>query len=92
MVIYLFLSSHADVEEGGETVFPRIGVSVTPKRGKAVLWPSTLDSDLERQDGRTHHAAAPVIKGVKYAANSWIHLYNFEKSNLWGCTGAFDYL
>mgnify|MGYP005993173991 FL=1 len=36
------------------------------------------------------HEAKPVIKGTKYAANSWIHLYNYAKSNLWGCTGAFD--
>jgi hypothetical protein len=89
-----------------------------------------MNDDLNKQDPRTHHAAAPVIKGMypvvdffvvvlwlyfiyfdiayisvifprtyvslvsgtKYAANSWIHSYNFEKSNLWGCTGAFDYL
>lgn len=47
---------------------------------------------MEEQDTRTTHEAAPVIKGVKYAANTWIHLYDFEHSNLWGCTGAFDYL
>jgi hypothetical protein len=47
---------------------------------------------LPQQDPRTNHAAAAVIKGKKYAANAWIHLYDFAKSNLWGCTGAFDYL
>jgi hypothetical protein len=47
---------------------------------------------LLQQDPRTNHAAAAVIKGKKYAANAWIHLYDFAKSNLWGCTGAFDYL
>jgi hypothetical protein len=49
-----------------------------------------MDHDLEHQDGRTNHEALAVIKGKKYAANSWIHLYNFEHSNLWGCTGTFD--
>jgi len=89
LTFFLYLS---DVEEGGETNFPYINISVKPKKGKAVLWPSVLDDNLERQDPRTNHAAAPVIRGTKYAANSWIHLYNFEKSNLWGCTGAFDYI
>ena len=63
---------------------------VKPKKGKALLWPSTLSEDPERQDMRTMHEARPVIKGIKFAANSWIHLYNFVQPNLWGCTGTFD--
>jgi prolyl 4-hydroxylase len=65
---------------------------VKPKKGSAILWPSTFNDDLQKQDHRTSHEAKPVINGIKYAANSWIHLYDFEKSNLWGCTGTFDYL
>ena len=41
-------------------------------------------------DYRTEHEAKPVIKGLKFAANSWIHLYDYERPNLWGCTGVFD--
>jgi len=89
LTFFLYLS---DVEEGGETHFPQLGLKVKPKKGSAVLWPSVLNHDVERQDYRTVHEAMPVIKGVKFAANSWIHLYNFEKPNLWGCTGAFDYI
>lgn len=69
-----------------------MSVQVKPKRGRALVWPSVLDENPEDQDIRTNHAAAPVIKGKKYAANAWIHLYDFAKSNLWGCTGAFDYV
>lgn len=87
LTFFLYLS---DVEEGGETDFPRIKIRVKPKRGKAVLWPSTYDHEPTKQDARTHHQALPVIKGTKFAANSWIHSHNFEKSNLWGCTGTFD--
>ena len=60
LTFYLYLS---DVEEGGETNFPRLGsggVAVTPKRGRAVLWPSTMSDNLERQDPRTHHEAKAV--------------------------------
>ncbi len=78
------------MEEGGETAFPTLGITVPPKKGKALLWPSVMDSNLEEIDHRTTHEARPVIKGIKYAANAWIHLYDFATSNLWGCTGTFD--
>ena len=63
---------------------------VKPSKGKALLWPSVMDDNLEAQDYRTNHEARAVIKGKKFAANTWIHLYDFENSNLWGCTGTFD--
>ena len=87
LTFFLYLS---DVEEGGATAFPSLGLSVKPKKGQALLWPSTLSENPERTDHRTYHEAQPVIKGVKYAANTWIHLYNYRIPNLWGCTGAFD--
>eukprot|EP01036_Dinobryon_divergens_P028413 gene28414-37350_t len=89
LTFFLYLS---DVEEGGETAFPSLGIAVKPKKGKALLWPSTLSDFPEDQDARTFHEARPVIKGLKYAANSWIHMYDYEKPNLWGCTGSFDEL
>ena len=89
LTFFLYLS---DVEEGGETAFPSLGISVTPKKGRALLWPSTLDDKPSKIDGRTIHEARPVHKGVKLAANAWIHLYDFRTPNLWGCTGAFDQL
>lgn len=65
---------------------------VKPKKGRALLWPSTMDSDPTEMDQRTFHEAKPVIKGRKFAANAWIHLYNFMEPNKWGCTGSFDEL
>jgi prolyl 4-hydroxylase len=87
LTFFLYLS---DVAEGGETNFPSLNISVKPKRGRAVLWPSTLDGRPDITDRRTVHEAKPVIKGIKYAANAWLHLYNFKVPNLWGCTGSFD--
>ena len=43
LTFFLYLS---DVEEGGETAFPSLGIKVEPKKGKAVLWPSVMDHDL----------------------------------------------
>jgi hypothetical protein len=39
-------------------------------------------------DARTHHAALPVERGIKLAANHWIHLRNYKTPNLHGCTGS----
>jgi prolyl 4-hydroxylase len=89
LTFFLYLS---DVEEGGYTNFPNLGIAVQPKKGRALLWPSTTTANPNVIDGRTLHEAQPVISGVKYAANAWIHLYNFQIPNLWGCTGTFDNL
>jgi prolyl 4-hydroxylase len=87
LTFFMYLS---DVEEGGETHFNNLKLKVKPKKGRAVLWPSVMDGDLLKQESRTHHEALPVIKGLKIAANSWIHLYDYKVPNLWGCTGSFD--
>lgn len=87
LTFFLYLS---DVDEGGETDFPDVGLTVKPERGAAILWPSVLNSDLMEIEPNTHHAAMPVKKGTKFAANSWLHLYDYRVPNLWGCTGAFS--
>lgn len=86
--ILTFFFYISDVEEGGETYFPALGISIKPKRGRALLWPSVLDSGLlYTRDERTIHEAKPVIKGLKFAANAWIHSRDYVKADLWGCTG-----
>lgn len=75
------------VEEGGETRFNKLDITVTPKQGRAILWPSVLDSNLNAPETFTYHEALPVLKGVKYAANAWIHLNDFKTAHAIGCTG-----
>jgi prolyl 4-hydroxylase len=59
-----------DVEEGGETVFPQAGVSVSPSRGSAVYFHYT---NRHRQvDPLSLHAGAPVIRGEKWVATQWM--------------------
>ena len=72
-----------NVEAGGHTHFPRLNISVRPKRGSALLWPSVLDHDPNERDDRTDHEALPVASGTKYAANYWLHMYRYR--GLDGC-------
>lgn len=82
--LFLYLN---DVPEGGGTKFPKVGIEVTPKRGRAVLWPSVLDETPMLIDRRTVHSAEPVLKGQKFGANAWLHQYDFKGPNFKGCTG-----
>lgn len=82
LTLYIYLN---DVEEGGETSFPIMNKTVTPKQGRAVLWPSVLNEDPSKEDKRTVHTALPVIKGTKYGANAWIHMRDFKTPNKNGC-------
>jgi len=75
LTFFLYLS---DVEEGGETAFPHLDIAVKPRKGKALLWPSVHNDDLLKPEQLSLHEARPVLKGRKYAANSWIHLYDYK--------------
>ncbi|KAL3934164.1 MAG: hypothetical protein SGBAC_010060 [Bacillariaceae sp.] len=87
LTFFLYLT---DVEEGGETKFNSLDVQAKPKQGRALVWPSVNNEDPTTWDPRTYHEALPVTKGTKFAANHWIHLYDHERANKWGCTGSFS--
>jgi len=57
------------------TNFPDLGITVEPKKGRALLWPSIMNAEPMIQDGRTRHQALPVEKGLKFGANAWVHMY-----------------
>jgi prolyl 4-hydroxylase len=59
-----------DVEEGGETVFPEIGLKVIPKAGNALYF--TYMNSTGQCDPLTLHAGCPVIKGEKWIATRWV--------------------
>ena len=82
LTFYFYLN---DVEEGGGTRFPKIGLEVTPKKGRAVLWPSVFDHDPNKEDHRSDHTALPVKKGIKYGCNAWIHQRDFQTNAAKGC-------
>lgn len=82
LTLFLYLN---DVEDGGGTNFPYLDITVQPKRGRALLWPSVLDEDPNRKDSRTEHQALPVKKGIKYGANAWLHQRDFKDAYRRGC-------
>ena len=83
--MYTFFLYLNDVDGGGETRFPLLNISVKPKRGRALLWPSILDGAPLERDDRTDHEARAVTAGNKYAANYWLHMYDFQGPSSKGC-------
>mmetsp|Transcript_8247 Transcript_8247/g.12638 ORF Transcript_8247/g.12638 Transcript_8247/m.12638 type:complete len:442 (-) Transcript_8247:110-1435(-) len=82
ITVFLYLN---DVEAGGGTDFPDLKLTVQPKRGSALIWPSVLDEDPNKKDGRTMHQALAVEKGTKFGANAWLHMRDFKTPNKNGC-------
>lgn len=59
-----------DVVEGGATVFPMLGLRVTPKKGMAVYFEySNSDGQV---DPLTLHGGEPVEKGEKWIITKWM--------------------
>ena len=83
LTFFLYLS---DVEEGGATNFVGLKLPVKPKKGRAVLWPSVLDSNPMEKDPRTDHEAQNVIAGTKFGANAWLHMFDYVSPQTRGCT------
>jgi prolyl 4-hydroxylase len=83
LTFFLYLSN---VTAGGGTDFPQLGITVMPKQGQALLWPSVLNSDPMAKDSRTYHQAMDVEEGLKFAANGWIHMYDYQTAQKKGCT------
>lgn len=63
LVIYL-----SDVDQGGATIFPDAGLSVTPVKGNAVFF----SYDTPAPSSLTLHGGAPVERGEKWIATKWV--------------------
>jgi prolyl 4-hydroxylase len=61
-----------EVQAGGSTDFPRLGVSIRPEAGLLVAW-----DNMDRK-GRPNrallHAGTPVERGAKYVVTQWYRL------------------
>lgn len=65
--IILYLN---DVEHGGETFFPKLNFSVSPRKGMAVYFEYFYND--KNINELTLHGGAPVITGEKWVATQWM--------------------
>ncbi|SDN88601.1 prolyl 4-hydroxylase [Bacillus sp. OK048] len=59
-----------DVDEGGETFFPKLNFSVCPQKGMAVYFEYFYNEQMLNE--LTLHGGAPVVKGDKWIATQWM--------------------
>lgn len=59
----------SDVEEGGATEFPRLGIAFPPQPGTLLVWNNALPGGAPNVD--VIHAGLPVDRGVKYVITKW---------------------
>lgn len=64
-----------DVPEGGQTVFPRLGLAVSPVRGNACYF--EYGDGEGRVDTRSLHASALVTGGDKWVMTKWMRARRF---------------
>lgn len=69
--IATWINYMSDIDAGGATVFPNIGVRVKPEKGSAGFWFNLFKNGEGDMD--TRHAACPVLAGSKWVSNKWIH-------------------
>lgn len=60
-----------DVTKGGGTKMTKLGITISPEKGKLLLFNNTLSSDNHTRDEMSEHAGMPVEVGEKYAFNLW---------------------
>ena len=73
MVMYL-----NEVEEGGTTIFPEIGLEVVPKKGSAVYFEYT--NSHGQLDKLTLHGGSPVTRGEKWIVTKWMRQRRYGES------------
>lgn len=67
LTIILYLNN---VEGGGGTIFPELGLEFLPEKGAALMFASiTREGALQPQ---SLHGGSPVVSGVKWIATRWI--------------------
>ena len=68
----------SDVQAGGFTAFPMLGLSMKPEKGSAVFWMNVIP--IGHRQRLSLHGGCPVAIGSKWITNKWIKYYDqFKK-------------
>ncbi|CAG5117913.1 unnamed protein product [Candidula unifasciata] len=70
--VLMYLS---DVEDGGETAFPYLGIWAKPKKGRALVWNNMSPDGVCEEHSK--HIASVVKKGSKYILIRWYYYKTF---------------
>ena len=68
-----------DVESGGETVFPEVGLEVSPQRGNAAYF--EYCNSRSQVDHLSLHGGNPVLAGEKWVATKWMRQRRFVSAS-----------
>ena len=66
---WTFMINLNSPDEGGETLFSKVGHSFSPKPGQAVIWYNLQDNG--QRNPYSLHGGNPVIRGEKLIITSW---------------------
>ncbi|WP_077620310.1 2OG-Fe(II) oxygenase [Bacillus sinesaloumensis] len=69
-----------NVPAGGQTVFPKAGVSIVPTKGSAVYF--HYGNSKGEVDRLSLHSSIPVSEGEKWVATKWIRQDNIYRSQI----------
>ena len=82
-----FMAYLEDVEVGGGTAFPVLGIRSEVEKGTGVFWPNLIGSGYV--DLFTIHGGCPVLVGSKWIMNKWIQ-YNDQGLRNYPCSIEFS--
>ena len=64
----------SDIDAGGDTTFPLLGIKAIAKKGSAIFWVN-MRTDC-RGNMLTYHGGCPVLVGSKWITNKWIYSHD----------------
>lgn len=67
-----------DVESGGATGFPKLDLTVTPKKGNAIFF-ENINTENKQPYIESLHSGEPIINGEKWLATLWIRDVNTNR-------------
>ena len=69
--VYFYLN---DVEEGGDTFWPRLDVKISPKIGRVAIWQNIVNGEVFHP---SLHWGKPPTKGEKWGCTKWVREREF---------------